>query len=147
MSDQEWHGRFAAECFNRAWELLDLPERSQEQEADLLSSAFAQRFHWSQVGDETNHAVADWQVSRALAATRNGPLAVHFAEMALARAEAFAGPDYLVPSCFEGLARAHAAVGDAPQRDVWLAKARAALEGIKDAEDRDLIASQIAELG
>lgn len=147
MSEQEWHQRFAEESFNRTWDLLDLTDRDQEQDAEMLAAAFAQRFHWFVVGDDTNKAVADWQVSRALAATDNGSLAVRFAEMALERASTTAGPDYLVPSCYEGLARAHAAAGDLTQRDACLEEARAGLASIVDANDRQLIASQIDEVG
>lgn len=138
-----WHKRFAADCYNRAWDLMDLAERTAEQDAELLAAAFAQRFHWYQAGDDANKAIADWQVARAASFTGDAEVAVRFAERAVARAEHVSQPDFLRASCYEGLARAHAAAGDAAARDRWVERARDALGSITQDDDRTEIARQI----
>jgi hypothetical protein len=143
MSDTEWHKRFAVDCYNGAWELMDLPARAHAQDLDLVALACAQRFHWYAVGSEDNKAIADWQVARALSFIGEGPLAIRFAERAVEIAETLSEPDFLRASCYEGLARAHAVAGNQSERDTWLARAREALTSIAEDDDREEIARQI----
>lgn len=144
MSETEtWHKRFAAKAYNGAWELMDLQSRAAEQDLDLLALACAQRYHWYAVGEPHNKAIADWQVARALSFIGDGSLAIRFAERAVALAEPLSEPDFLKASCYEGLARAHAAAGNRAERDDWIARARDALGTIAEDDDRDEIARQI----
>ena len=57
-----WHRTMAPRLFNRTWEILDHEDRTTEEEDEMLSAAFGQRFHWYKVGSGVNRAVADWQV-------------------------------------------------------------------------------------
>jgi hypothetical protein len=52
----------------------------------------------------------------------------------------------LVASTAEGVARAYAALGDIEEFNHWFALATRLTEVIADPEDKDLIASQLAEL-
>ena len=143
---ERWDKRFAAGCYNRAWELLEKRPRSADEDADLLATAFAQRFHWFRVGEAHEKAIAEWQVSRAAAALRHGRLAVEYAERARTIADGCNGPDFLMASIYEGLARAYAAAGDVVTRDRWLAEARTSLAGITEEDDREVIEQQIADV-
>ena len=71
-------------------------------------------------------------------------MALKYATRALATAEAEGWDDWRRASMLEGMARAHAAVGDAAGRAAFVDQARAAVEAIADPEDRELIASQLA---
>ena len=42
--------RVASELFNLVWSLLDIPDRSPEQEAEMIHAAHASRWHWGRVG-------------------------------------------------------------------------------------------------
>lgn len=55
----EWQRRFAASAFNRAWELIDRPDRSSDEDMEMLASAFASRFHWDRVGGDEQRIVGD----------------------------------------------------------------------------------------
>ena len=144
MSDEDqWHQVFAAQAFNRTWDLLETDDRSDDQDAEMLAAVLTQRHHWYQVGQRFRFAIADWQVSRVFAALGDGEQAVRFAARAVAIAEEGDGPPFLPASCYEGAARAAAAAGDATARDGWLDKARAALDAIEDDEERALIEGQI----
>ena len=66
-SDEEraaWHRSFAVATFNRSWELLEQPERSSDDDAELLATAFASRWHWSQAGNDQNQALGDNQIAK-----------------------------------------------------------------------------------
>ena len=60
------HRYFAAECFNRAWDLIDKPVRTPEEDQDMIHLNQASLYHWSQREDCTNRnlSVGNWQASR-----------------------------------------------------------------------------------
>lgn len=48
------HRTVAVEALNRSWDLIDKPDRSPAEEAELLTTVFASRFHWKPIGDDEN---------------------------------------------------------------------------------------------
>jgi hypothetical protein len=141
LDDQE----LASQLFNRCWDLLE-STRSPDDDVELLTAAFASRYHWSRVGDVEKHVVSDWMVARAASAVGDGELALRFAQRAHAVAQEIEGPDWLSASTAEGVARAHATKSDAAEFANWSALATRLIDVIADPEDRDLIAGQLAEI-
>jgi hypothetical protein len=138
------HRAIAAELYNECWTLLENDARTADDDAALLTAAFASRHHWLCAGGPQEWSISDWMVSRASAATGLGELAVRFAERAVRSAEGQS--DWLVASAAEGLARAYAARGDAGLRDEWVERAGALVDAITEDEDREIIAGQLASV-
>jgi hypothetical protein len=136
----------AAANYNECWRLLELPERSEDDDVELLTSAFASRRLWREVGGTEQAIVAEWMVSRALSATGHGALAVTFARRAVSASQDPSSADWLVASCVEGLARAQFAAGDVSEARASRARAAVLVAAIVDPEDRDIIAEQLAQL-
>jgi hypothetical protein len=132
----------AASCYNQAFDLWE----SGENPVKALELAATSLNLYREVGTPVNVAIGFWMYSRTL-------LAVHAADAALAAARASIGAlkdvenpaDWLTASCLEGLARAQLAAGHADAANT-LAQAQGAISQIADADDRELIASQIADL-
>ena len=78
-----WHRTFAPRAYNHTWTFLDKDGLSREEEVQMLTSTFAQRFHWYEVGEPRNWAIADWQVSRVAAVLGYADLARRFGEHSL----------------------------------------------------------------
>jgi len=148
MTDAEPdHRKLAVGYFNAAWDLIDLPERTSDQDRDLLSIAVASRQHWVDAGGTAeNLAVADWQVAYAASLAGFSDLALAFAQAAVDRAEAADVPVWMKASTHEGMARAHAAAGDRAGYEREAATVRSLLETVTDKEDRELIESQLASI-
>jgi cation transport regulator ChaB len=142
----EWRRSLATEAFNHAWDLIDKTERTPDEEREMIVLAAASRYLWEAVGGDEQLMVGDWQIAHVLSLLGDGSQAVGFATEALRRTEANGWGDWRLASALEGVARAHAARGDAAQRDRYAAMCRAALAGIEDAEERDLIASQLTSV-
>lgn len=141
--DAEWHRTFAKAAFNRSWDLIDQPDRTPEDDAELLRTVFASRFHWEPIGDDENKAVGDWLIAHAASHLRLPQLALTFASAALDRTVAAGRTDWLLASCYEGVARAHAVAGNVAERDRYIQLARDTLENVDDPEDRELVESQL----
>lgn len=56
---KQWTRWFAVEHNNRAWQLAELAERSDEQDREMIDAAHAAALHWSRVGQVVNTLRAD----------------------------------------------------------------------------------------
>jgi hypothetical protein len=141
------HRALAVQLFNRTWELLESP-RSPADDRVMLASALASRLHWTDIGTDENYAVGDWLVAHIASHLGYCDLALDFAASSYETALAAEPPVplWMVASAQEGLARAHACAGHDEERDRFAADARATLDAVDDAEDRELIAGQLASI-
>jgi hypothetical protein len=142
----EWHRRFAAQGFNRAWELIEKPDRSGDEDGEMLAAAFASRFHWERVGEDEQRIVGDWQISHVASLVGFADLALAYARAALDRAMSNGFTGWRLASGYEGMARAHATAGNSDERDRFILLAEKSLEMEDDAEERDLIGSQLRSI-
>lgn len=140
------HRAFAKAAFNGAWELIDLAERTSEQERQMLTLAFAARWHWGEVGTPENVVVSDWQVAHVASLAGETSLATSYARAAYEQARAESLPPWLQASTAEGMARACAGQGDVAGFERFGAEARALVAALDDEEDRDLISGQLASI-
>lgn len=136
----------AVRLYNRSWELLETEPRTSDEDAELLTCAFASRHHWLIAGGPEEWTISDWMVSRAAGAIGVHGLALWFADRANDAARAEGTADWLVASTAEGLARAHYQAGDIDEGVRWEAEASRLVAMIADEEERALIAGQLASV-
>jgi hypothetical protein len=138
------HRALAAGYFNAAWDLVDTADRTQAQDRDMVTLAFASRQHWIEAeGTAQNLAVADWQVAHTASLAGLADVAVVFAQAAVERAESADVPTWMLASVHEGLARAHAAAGDKASYEREAQRCRELLAQVGDEDDRALVQSQL----
>jgi len=147
------HRYFAVECFNRAWDLMDKPQRTAEEDEEMLRLSLSSHWHWTQREDcePSNRSAAYWQSSRIYAllgradgARRHGqfsldwsqeegvlPFYVGYAYEALARAELVAGN------------RAELVAGNRAKMEEYLAAARRVSESIVDPEAKQMLLADL----
>ena len=140
------HTAFAKSAFNAAWDLIDKTDRTPDDDRQMLTLAFASRWHWGEVGTPENKAIADWQVAHVASLIGDASLARAFAQAAYDSARRGDLPDWLRASTAEGLARAHACAGDRTSYDTYATEARHLVEQLDDEEDRELILGQLASI-
>jgi hypothetical protein len=140
--------RLAVDLFNHAWSLLRLPERTPEQDDELIHAAHASRHHWGEVGTAANLARGEWQVSRVYATLGRAEPALYHAGRCLAYCEGdpAAIEDWDLPYAYEALARAHAVAGNVAEARASADRSRDLGERIADEEDREQLAADLATL-
>ena len=139
------HRQVAVELFNRIWELLDKDRRSDAEEGEMLTAAFASRYHWQQVGDAKNFSVSDWQVSRVAAVLGYPDLAHEYGRRCLEGASSANLDPFYVGYGHEALARAARLAGDRDETHRHLESARELLDQVVDSSARDLLAADLAD--
>jgi hypothetical protein len=141
-----WHRRFAVDLFNRSWDLLEQPERSADDDAEMLAAAFGSSWHWRQIGSAENIALGDHQIAKVASHVGQPALALHYARRALEAMEIGHFGDWQIAAAYEGMARACAAAGDIAGRDYWVQRCSVALGAVPDAGDRSVVAEQLLNL-
>jgi hypothetical protein len=141
-----WHRTFAPIAFNQTWVLLDTETPTRDEEESMLASAFAQRYHWYQVGSTRHRAIADWQVSRVAVVLGYPDLARRFGELSLALCVEHDLDAFVTGFAHEALARAAAEVDDVDTFTEHLELARLQLAEVEDLEDHDVLEADLAEM-
>ena len=142
--DEATHRQLGKDLFNHTWTLIEKADRSPTETDDMVHAAHASSFHWSRGGGTlANAARGHWQIARVYATLGRGEAATWHAERCLQLVEAAlkadVANDWDMAAALEGLARAQAVSGDRAAASETRARARAALDGIADPEDRQLI--------
>jgi hypothetical protein len=141
--------RLAAGFFNRVWELLERQDRTREQDDEMLHGAHASRALWAGTGTTANLVRGEWQCSRVYAVLSRAEPALWHARRCLELAEAAepgALADFDLPFAYEALARANALAGDREQALSWLERGAEAALRIADADDRELVATDLKDV-
>jgi hypothetical protein len=140
----EFHRKIAKQCFNKTWDYLEKKNRTPDDDRQMLTLAHTSTYHWGLIGNARNLAVGEWQISRVYADLKHAEPSLLFAKASLELVIKNNLAD-LLPSAYEGVARAYA-IAQQPQlaRD-YIVKARKELESIRDEEDKKIYADQINE--
>lgn len=136
------HRFFAADCFNSAWKLLELEERSVEQDEELVALGHASLWHWLHRPDRSDQttAVAYWMLGRIYATISQAERALHYARLCAAVAERARLEPFYQGCAHEVLARAHSLSGNRAAREEHLAKGRQIAQRLSGNEERILTA-------
>jgi DNA-binding transcriptional MerR regulator len=143
------HRSLGVALFNDTWRLLE-KERTSEEDEELLHQAHASAYHWLKAPEcePKNRARGEWMCSRVYSVLGRAEPALHHAERCLAIAEAH--PENMepfdFPFAYEALARAHAVAGNTDDSKRNERKGRELAEQIADAEDRELVLSDLGSL-
>ena len=134
--------KLASATYNKAFEALEAGE-------DLVSAvelAATSLNMWRRVGNDRNLTIGYWLYARALAFGGAADLALAASRKSLDHLKNVDSPaDWMVASALEGYARSAVAAGLPNVADANKAAADA-IARIEDAEDRELIAGQFADI-
>jgi hypothetical protein len=141
------HREIAVSTYNAAWDLLDSPDRTLDDDDRLLALAFTSRHHWGEAGGEDEQlAVGDWFIGHVAAHLGLAGVAQRFSQRALDRVEASGLDGWLLASVYEGMARAAACAGNAEDRARYTELATGALAAVDDPEEREVIEEQLSSI-
>jgi len=144
--DPEIQRRLGKDLFNFAWTLLEKDDRTEAESDRMIAAAHASRFFWEDIGEPVHHARGEWQISRSYAVAGRPEPALHHARRCFELCEAHGIGDFDLAYAYEALARAHALARDREAAAHFRALADDAAELVADADDRELLMSDLATL-
>ena len=139
------HRKLAALFFTETWRLLNLTDRSKEQDARMIHCSHASRMHWELVGNSRNRAVGEWQIARVYSVLKFPQSALYHATLCLAITERAGMEGFPMGCAHEGMARA-LALTDKQAAAVHYKKAVEILPSIDDPEDAEILRSDLASI-
>jgi hypothetical protein len=141
--EKELHRKFAIDCFNGTWDLIEKSERTTEDDSRMIHMAHASRFHWGEIGRPLNLARGDWQISRVYAILGQGRNALVYAKNCLHQCTDHDFGDFDLAFAYEAAARAFAILGDVKMTEKHLALAQEAGKTIAKEDDRKYFFSEL----
>lgn len=143
MVTTDAHMSHGKQLFNRTWELLDMEDRTPDQDAEMATAALASRYHWRQVGEARNFAISDWQASRVFSTLGAAEVATTFGRLCLRLCEDNSLGPFLTGSAHEALARSARLAGNKIEFETHLELAKKLLARVEDDEERELLSADI----
>jgi hypothetical protein len=134
---REEERKLAGELFNRVWELMEKPNRTPEEDDEMIHAAHASRYHWGAIGNAENWARGEWQISRVYTVLGRGEPAVAHAQRCLEMCRQHGLADWDLAYAYESLARAHKTAGHAAEAAKFKKLAHAAGDQITEADERE----------
>ena len=147
MTTDDQHRHFAAVTFNEAWDLLDKPERTPQEDDRMVHAAHASRYHWEQVGEPSNLAIGEWQLARVYATLGRFEPGWHHAQRGLALCLDRGLSPFLTGEAHEAAARLAALQGDRARAEQHLAEAREQLHLVTDDDERSVLLGDLDSVG
>lgn len=141
------HRYFSAHCFNKAWELIEKPNRSPAEDEEMLLLSLASHWHWMQRPDysRSSASIGYWQTSRIYALLGHAENARRYGQLCLAAGQESDAP-FLLCYAHEALARAESAAGNQAQVEEHLRAARQTAEKITDEQDRQQLLADLSTI-
>jgi tetratricopeptide (TPR) repeat protein len=142
------HRYFSTECFNRAWDLIDKPQRTKEDDERMIWLSIASLWHWTQRPDctGTNLSVAYWQVSRVYALLGRSEAALRYAQLCLEASQGDEILPFYLAYAYEALARAAMVAGNPEKVIEYLRKAEQVAEKMTDLEAKKQLIADLETL-
>jgi hypothetical protein len=142
------HKYFAVECFNRAWDYIDKPARTNDQADKMLQLSFASLWHWTQREDctPTNLSIGYWQVSRVFALLRQADNARHYGELCLEVSQKEGVESVYLGYAYEALARAESVGANEIEMERFLILAHQIAASLPDPEEKQQLLKDLATI-
>jgi hypothetical protein len=138
FDEQAAHRRFAAACFNRAWDLIDKSDRTPEEDREMVRLSHASHWHWTQLEGhtQTNLSIGYWQASRIYALLGEAENSRQYAELCLEVSKGDDVEPFYLAYAYEALARAAAVASDAEAARQYCGEAERIAEAVSDDASR-----------
>lgn len=134
MSLPEAHQHFAVECNNRTWDLIEKPDRTPEEDVEMIHQAHASCRHWSAVGEPVNLVRGHYVVAKVYFAVGMTEPARFWARKTWEQTVELGLESWDYAFACEIMARAHAAAGEKDQHEELYRKAQDAVAGLGEGE-------------
>ncbi len=141
------HRYFSADCFNKAWDLIEKPSRTPEEDEEMIRLNHASTWHWTQREDceSRNLSIGYWQASRIQAILGHADAARRYGELSLKHGQG--EPAFFLGYAYEALARAEMTAGNGDLARKHLAEAERLARAVTDPEEKKLLLDDLKTIG
>jgi hypothetical protein len=142
-TEKEAHKKFAVDCFNLVWSLMEKKDRTKEEDDRMMHAAHASRFHWGEIGTPVEFERGEWQASRMYTVLSRPQAALYHAKRCLDICQENNIGDWDIAFAYEAMARAHAVAENKAECRKYIELANKAADKIREKGDRDYLLSEL----
>ena len=142
-TEKEAHRKFAVDCFNLVWNLMEKKDRTKQDDDRMMHVAHASRFHWGEIGTPVELERGEWQISRMYTVLNMPQAALYHARRCLEICKENNIGDWDIAFAYEAMARAHATAGQKAECRNYIELANKAAEQIKEKGDKDYLLNEL----
>ena len=142
--------QLGVDLYNSSWPLMEAPDRTAEQDEELVHHVPASMYHWLQAPEcePKNRARGEWLCSRAYSVLGRAEPALHHARRCFELCEQHADnlEDWDLAFAYEALARANRVAGNEEEARRCEQRGRELADQIADPEDKEIVLRDYATL-
>jgi len=140
------HRYFAADCFNKTWGFIEMPNRTHDEDEQMIRLAQTSLWHWTNRPDCNNEklSIGYWLLARVYAIAGRHEDAKRYADSCLKYSQGEA--PFFVAYAYEALARAEKAAGNSSLMTKYKTESVRLADTVKDADDRKLLIDDLASI-
>jgi hypothetical protein len=142
--------QLGVDLYNSSWALMEMPDRTPEQDDELVHHVHASIYHWLQAPEcePKNRARGEWLCSRAYSVLGRAEPALHHARRCFELCEQHADnlEDWDLAFAYEALARANRVAGNQDDARRCEQRGRELADQIADPEDKEIVLRDYATL-
>ncbi|URM33597.1 hypothetical protein LLY41_03775 [Cytobacillus firmus] len=60
LMEKDEHKKLAISLFNKVWDLMENPDRTEEENLEMIHMVHTSRYHWGIVGQPVNLSRGEW---------------------------------------------------------------------------------------
>lgn len=143
-TESQAHRFFGVELNGLVWKLLVKPDRTPEDDDNMIKAAYSSCYHWSIVGTPVNQARGEWMISHVYAVLNQAKPALEHARRSLEICQDNNFGDFDLGYAYEAMGRALAAQGDINEAQHYRNLAQLQIQQVKDKEDREIYEKDLA---
>lgn len=112
LMEKDEHKKMAISLFNKVWDLMENPDRTEDENLEMIHMVHTSRYHWGIAGQPVNLSRGEWQISRVYTVLNRAEPALFHAKRNLEICLSNKIGDFDLAFAFEALARACQIAGD-----------------------------------
>ncbi|MBT2687503.1 hypothetical protein J7I93_04825 [Bacillus sp. ISL-47] len=142
----EDHKKIAISLFNRVWDLMEKPDRTREEDLQMIHMVHTSRFHWEMAGKPVNLSRGEWQISRVYTVLNRAEPALYHAKRNLEICLDHNIGDFDLAFAYEALSRAYKTAQDEENTQHYKKLAYDAAELIAKEADKKVVLNELASV-
>ncbi|MBG9586748.1 hypothetical protein ABE26_06665 [Cytobacillus firmus] len=140
------HKKMAIRLFNKVWDLMENPDRTEDENLEMIHMVHTSRYHWGIAGQPVNLSRGEWQISRVYTVLNRAEPALFHAKRNLEICLSNKIGDFDLAFAYEALARAYQIAGDEENVQKYKKLAFEAAEDIAKKEDKKVVLNDLASI-
>lgn len=146
LMEKDEHKKMAISLFNKVWDLMENPDRTEDENLEMIHMVHTSRYHWGIAGQPVNLSRGEWQISRVYTVLNRAEPALFHAKRNLEICLSNKIGDFDLAFAYEALARAYQIAGDVENVQQYKKLAYEAAEDIAKKEDKKVVLNDLASI-